>query len=180
VSRKHPQGTSIQIVQADKMSALLSDDQLAAKVRDIVRALRLRLEELRPLVIELRSRFETLRKGKTGTPILGCHTWEQFCQQQLHYTDRHVRRLIQSQNLASETFGNKGSKSTKAALKTSGATGAEVRDPERDDEEYVSTCVRFVTSTLLPLESDSERFRRVARAIAKEIVDALDDDDDEG
>jgi hypothetical protein len=45
-----------------------------------------------------------------------------------------------------------------------------VRSADWTDDEYVKTCVRFVESTLKPLESDPQRFHRVARAIVAEIL----------
>jgi len=38
------------------------------------------------------------------------------------------------------------------------------------DNLYVKTCVDFFESTLRPLESDPQRFHRVAMAIAQEIL----------
>jgi len=42
-------------------------------------------------------------------------------------------------------------------------------NPDWTDNEYIKACVRFTTSTLRPLESDPQRFHRVALAIAREI-----------
>jgi integrase len=44
---------------------------------------------------------------------------------------------------------------------------------EWTDDEYIQRCVRFVGSTLRPLEYESQRFRRVAVAIAQEIASDL-------
>jgi len=44
------------------------------------------------------------------------------------------------------------------------------RNAEWTDDEYIATCVRFIESTLRPLESDPQRFVRVATAIAQEIL----------
>jgi hypothetical protein len=42
-------------------------------------------------------------------------------------------------------------------------------NPGWTDDEYVKACVRFIASSLRPLESDPKRFHRVALAIAREI-----------
>jgi hypothetical protein len=42
------------------------------------------------------------------------------------------------------------------------------------DNLYVTTCVRFIESTLRPLEADPQRFHRVATAIAHEILGEME------
>jgi hypothetical protein len=49
-------------------------------------------------------------------------------------------------------------------------------NPDWTDDEYVKACVRFITSTLRPLESDPKRFHRVTLAIAREINPEAEND----
>jgi hypothetical protein len=50
------------------------------------------------------------------------------------------------------------------------------RNADWTDNEYITTCVRFIESTLRQLESDPQRFHRVAVAIAAEIVGEMEND----
>lgn len=63
-----------------------------------------RLKELRPFYVELRTRFFDL---PTGDSIMGCTTWTDFCEEHLKYSDRHVRRLIEGDNPATEKHRSK-------------------------------------------------------------------------
>jgi hypothetical protein len=170
---------SLAIVKADKMSASLTDEQLAAKVRDGFAALRPQLEEWLPLAIELRSRFETLKKERVRKTILGCRSWEQFCEKRLGYTDRHVRRLMEGSNPAAKYQSKTKRHSGRKRFAASSDAASAQEEADWSDRDFITKSVRDVTSNLRPLESDPPRHERVARAIAKEIVDAFMDDDDD-
>jgi hypothetical protein len=173
-----PHGTeavgSLSIIEADKMAASLDDEALANKVRDGVMALRTRAEKLRPFVVELHVRFESLKTQKAPKTIRNCANWQQFCDEVLGYSPRHMRRLMEGSNPAAK-YRNK----TQPSEKPNGlATPAvpSVRDADWADDDYIKTCVDFVMSTLRPLESDPQRFLRVAHAIAQEIAEDGHDD----
>jgi hypothetical protein len=55
-------------------------------------------------------------------------------------------------------------------------TTPSARNADWTDNEYIKLCVQFVESTLRPLESDPQRFVRVAAAIAAEIVGEMEND----
>src|SRR5208283_5064514 len=93
--------------EPDKMSGSLramDDEVLASEFKRRYDAVGKRLHELRPLYVELRKRFFELHDGGT---IMGCRTWTEFCQNHLKYSDRHVRRLIEGENPATEKHGRK-------------------------------------------------------------------------
>jgi hypothetical protein len=108
---------------------------------------------------------------------MGCRTWEQFCDEILDYSDRQIRRLMEGVNPASKYENKTKRRNDEKPLVAPAATSGQPNVGWSDDK-FIKTCVRFVTSTLQTLESDSERFERVARAIAKEILSALSNDDE--
>jgi hypothetical protein len=117
------------IVEADKKAASLDSETLAAKVRDGLAAFRPQFERWLPLVIELRSRFEALKKEKART-ILGCSTWTQFCSEVLDYSDRHLRRLMGGANPAVK-YRNRTKRRPKAkAFSASVVTAPSGRDAD--------------------------------------------------
>ncbi len=159
------------------MAASLTDDQLAIKVRDGLAAFRPQYDDWRPFAIELHARFEARKNDRSGKEILGCRTWEEFCEQALGYSTRHVRRLMGADNPAGK-YRNKTRSRNEMERSERSAVGAHV-NPTADwsDAKYIDTCVRFVASTLKPVESDPPRFHRLAVAIAKAIAgDFLQDD----
>lgn len=160
----------LKIIKADIRATSLDSETLAAMVRDGLAEFRPKLEKWLPLAVELHSRFEALKKEKTRTSILGCSSWAQFCTEVLHYSDRHMRRLMEGTNPAVK-YRNKGDhrKKTKVFAPTAVTTPL-MRNADWTDDDYVKTCVRLVESTLRPLESDPPRFHRVAVAIAQEIA----------
>lgn len=149
---------SVAIIGAAKMSASLDNERLAIRVLNGFVTLRPKLEEWLPLAIELRSRFETLRKERKGATILDCGTWEQFCKEKLGYSDRHVRRLMAA-NPATDIYAR-----------------------DLTDDEYFKKGVRAVHSVLRPLKSDPLRIIGIAKKIAAQIREDFfcEDDDDLG
>jgi hypothetical protein len=170
-------------VEADTMSASVDSEALAIRVRDGLVAFRSQFEKWLPLAIELHSRFEVLKQEKTHQTILGCSTWAQFCVNVLDYSERHMRRLMEGANPAVKYRNKTATIKKTVALPTSTVAVPLARNCQWTDNEYVRSCVGFVESTLRPLESDPQRFHRVAVAIAREIAgDMLGDEesDDRG
>jgi len=143
----------------DNLSGL-SDDALASEFVRQYGDIGKRIVNLRPLHVELRRRFFVLRPGKS---ILGCKTWTQFCEKRLHYTDRHVRRLIAGDNPATEKHSAKTPPLPTPTLGLPDAPPAESLD--WTDNHYITTCV----NVLRPLASDSRRLRSVLQAIGEEL-----------
>jgi hypothetical protein len=170
-------------VEADISAASLGSETLAVMVRDGLAAFRPQVEKWLSLVIELHSRFEVLKHEKAHQTIHGCATWGQFCEKVLRYSERHVRRLMEGTNPAAKYRNKTATIKKTAALPTSTVAVPLARNCQWTDNEYIRTCVDFVGSTLEPLESDPQRFHRVAVCIARKIAgDFLDDEgsDDSG
>jgi hypothetical protein len=167
---------ALAIVKAEKISASLDNEKLAVRFINCFASLRTELQQWLPLAIELRSRFETLRRKRKGDMILGCRTWEQFCQEKLGYSDRHVRWLMHGANPATQIYGNKKQPGkTKRGQSASSAAGEDLTD-----EQYVEKGVRAVNLTLRPLESNPPRFTRVGLKIVAQLREdfAVDTDGD--
>lgn len=145
----------------------MGDETLATEFKRQYNAIGKRLKELRPLYIEIRKRFFKLRKGGS---IMGCKTWTEYCEKHLKYSDRHVRRLIEGGNPATEKHGTKQKPAALPKPNQSLPAMPSARNADWTDNEYIKTCVQFIESTLRPLESDPQRFHRVAVAIAQEIL----------
>lgn len=161
----------LSIIEADKTAASLTNDQLAVKVRDIFADIRPQLEKWLPFAIELRSRFETMRRENNRGEILGCRTWQEFCEKKLRYSDRHIRRLMAGENPTSSKYSSTKHLEKPKKPAESGAKTALAR-ADWTDKDYIRACVKFVQSTLQPLEhSDPPRFHRIAVAVAHEIAD---------
>jgi hypothetical protein len=150
--------------------AALTNEALASEFMRRYASIGRRLTELRPVYVELRNRFFKLPKGGS---IMGCGTWTEFCGNHLKFSDRHVRRLIEGDNPATER--HRGKKETHSLPKPSSSLPEvpPARNADWTDNDYIKTCVQFVGSTLRPLESEPQRFHRVAVAIAQEIAGDL-------
>jgi len=163
--------------EPDKMSGSLNsmdNEALASQFLRQYKAIGKRLTVLRPFYVELRNRFFNLSKGGS---IMGCKTWTEFCEKHLKYSDRHVRRLIEGDNPATEKHGTKQKPVALPKPSQSLPTMPSARNADWTDNTYIKTCVQFVASTLKPLESDPQRFAQVAAAIAAGIVGDLANDD---
>ncbi len=66
----------------------MSTEELAHFVADAFAKMKTAL----PYIIELRSRFAELPRGKAN--IMGCRTWTEFCNEVLHRTDSAIRKAI--------------------------------------------------------------------------------------
>jgi hypothetical protein len=157
----------------DKMSGSLKsmdDESLAGEFKRRYDIIGKRLMELRPICVELRNRFFKLPKGGS---IMGCKTWTGFCEQHLKYSGRHVRRLIEGDNPATDKHRPKNETDSLPKPSQSLPDMPPAHNADWTDNEYIKICVRFVGSTLRPLESDPQRFHHVAVAIAQEIAGDL-------
>ena len=57
--------------------------------------------DIRPLLIAVRTDFYEKPRGET---ILDCRTFSEYCEKVLHYSPRHIARLIAGDNPAAEKF----------------------------------------------------------------------------
>jgi hypothetical protein len=163
-------------VEAAKMSASVDSETLAVMVRDGLAAFRPHVEKWLSLAIELHSRFEVLKQEKAHQTILGCATWAQFCVNVLDYSERHMRRMMESANPAAKYRNKTATIKKMVALPTSAIAVPLARDCLWTDNEYIRTIVDFAESTLEPLESDPQRHHRVAVIAARKIAgDFLDE-----
>jgi hypothetical protein len=160
-------------VEADISAASVDSETLAVMVRDGLAAFRPRVEKWLSLAIELRARFEALKKGER---IMGHHIWSQFCVNVLDYSERHMRRLMEGTNPAAKYRNKTATIKKMVALPTSAIAVPLARDCHWTDNEYIRTIVDFAESTLEPLESDPQRHHRVAVIAARKIAgDFLDE-----
>ena len=136
----------------------MDDEVLASEFKRRYDAVGKRLKELRPLYIELRKRFFNLSHLDGGSTIMGCRTWTEFCQNHLQYSDRHVRRLIEGENPATEKHG------PKLERKPGGAGGEAAKTCGREDA--VRRIVAWTLSFIEPF-SQIERRQIVEEALAK-------------
>lgn len=122
--------------------------------------------EMRPLFILVEERFKRSVHIK-HKPFLSKYTnWDNFCEEVLNFTGRHVRRIIAGEAMpkskepgSGEASGNKKTKLKESVLYT--------------DHDYIHKAHEFLKKLLKPLELDPERHRKVARAIAEEILGDL-------
>jgi len=95
--------------------------------------LTVKLRELKPQLEELRQCFKTLSKGDR---IEGCRTWEQFCSDKLHRTDRAVRQLLaNSKSEDREVRAEESSAASDEAKSTCDASHEAASNLVADDDE---------------------------------------------
>jgi len=70
---------------------LKAAEKRAATIAGALSVVCRKLAELKPQLKALREDF---KKKPKGTKIAGCRTWTDFCQKQLHRTDRAVQKLL--------------------------------------------------------------------------------------
>lgn len=121
--------------------------------------------EMRPLFIEVEERYKRSVHIK-HKPFLGKYTsWDVFCTEVLNFSGRHVRRIIAGE--ATPT------------LKEPGAAGAQTKKNKLKeatvytDFDFIRKAHDFLKNLLRPLEHDPQRYNKVARAIAEEILGDL-------
>lgn len=151
-------------------------------------------EVSKPLLETVLHGFAHLRKGER---IQGCATAKDWCRAALGVSYERVRQLrtahvylaepiaivtgneeallltdgkkLVSPSGANPELNHDGQKH-RPKLKQTLPTLPSALTADSTDNEYIKTCVRFIESTLRPLESEPQRFRRVAVAIAQEIL----------
>ncbi len=149
------------MAEPDKMSGSLramDDEVLASEFKRRYDAVGKRLKELRPLCVELRKRFFNLSRVDDGGTIMGCKTWTEFCEKHLKYSDRHVRRLIEGENPATEKHGPKPER------KPGAASGGAAKTCGKDDA--VRRIVAWTLSFIKPF-SPIEKRQIVEEVLAK-------------
>jgi len=138
---------------------------------------------MRPAFERVREGFAHLKKGET---IMGERTGQAWADKHLGVTYDWLCRclnppkagtllLTDGTKIVSPSEANAGRNNTQEnprlpKLKQTLPTVPSASNADWTDNEFIKTCVRFIESTLRPLESDPQRFHRVALAIAQEIV----------
>jgi hypothetical protein len=140
----------------------MSDSKLVAFVQKRVNKF---AHEMRPLFIEVQERFKRSVQLK-HRPFLGKYkNWDVFCAEAFNYSGRHVRRIIAGEAMPTP--------------KEPGAAGAQTKKSKMKeavvytDFDYVRKAHDFLKKLLQPLEHDPQRYNKVARAIAEEILGDL-------
>jgi hypothetical protein len=131
------------------------------------------LLESRPYLIEIHTRF--IVKKAHGKPLLGYTDWDKFCHDILNYTGRHVRRII-----SGEGFPKKRKRMLKAAP---GPSEDSADFPLKGsavwtNHDFIHRCAQSIKQILKPLESDPDRYAKVAKLVAEEITAGLDEPED--
>jgi len=151
------------------------DDQakiLHRRFDDLVR-------EMRPVLERVRFGFAHLKKGET---VMGERTGPAWAKKYIGLSYDWLCRRLSEANAGTLPPTNGTNAVTPSAanternqniqlprLKQTLPTIPSADNPDWTDNEYIKACVRFFKSTLGPLKSDSQRFRRVVLAIAREI-----------
>lgn len=149
---------------------------LHCKFKDVV-------ENIRPVFERVRYGFAHLKKGET---VMGERTGPAWAKKHIGLSYDWLCRclnppkagtllLTDGTKVVSPSETNAGHNNTQEnprlpKLKQTLPTVPSADNADWTDNEYIKTCVRFIESTLLPLESDPQRFHRVALAIAHEIL----------
>jgi hypothetical protein len=141
------------------------------------------VEEMRPVFERVRYGFAHLKKGET---VMGERTGPAWAGRYLGVTYDWLCRclnppktgtllLTDGTKVVSPSEANTERNDTEEnprlpKVKQTLPAMPSALNADSTDNEYIKTCVRFIESTLRPLESDPQRFHRVAVAIAQEIV----------
>ncbi len=152
---------------------------LHRKFKDLV-------EELRPIFERVRDGFAHLKKGET---VMGERTGPAWANKYLGVTYDWLCRCLNPPKAGTLllTDGTKVFSPIPAEPRSSVEEETPLPDltqtlptlPTGDDANwtdngYIQTCLRFFESTLRPLESDPQRFHRIAKAIAQEILGEME------
>lgn len=131
--------------------------------------------EMRPVFERIREGFAHLRKGET---IMGERTGQGWAEKHVGVSYDWLCRCLNPRKTKTLllTDGSKvlvppaSNGDTEEKPERRGGKHAEQPAPDWTDDEYVRECVRLVVSTLKSLESDPQRFVRVVKAVASEIL----------
>jgi hypothetical protein len=149
---------------------------LHRKFKDVV-------EEMRPVFERVRYGFAHLKRGET---VMGERMGPAWAERYLGVTYDWLCRclnppkagtllLTDGTKVVSPPDVNAERKQDeqnpqRPKLKQTLATMPSALTADSTDNEFIKTCVRLIESTLRPLESDPQRFHRIAMAIASEIL----------
>lgn len=149
---------------------------LHRKFKDVV-------TKMRPVFERVREGFAHLKKGET---IMGERTAEAWATKYIGVSYDWLCRCLNPRKTKTLllTDGSKvlapsaaqTDESPEGQLKGRGAKQPSTPTSDWTDEKFVRECVRLVTSTLRPLESDPQRFMRVVKAVANEILGDMNSD----
>ena len=148
---------------------------LHRKFKDVV-------EQMRPAFERVRVGFAHLRKGET---VMGERTGTAWAEKYIGLSYDYLCRclnppkdtlllpdgtkvIVPSSGKSDQSQEEEETPRPKLTQKLTTIPTADTAD--WTDNAYVKTCVDFFESTLRPLESDPQRFHRVAVAIAQEIL----------
>ena len=145
---------------------------LHRKFKDVV-------EEMRPVFERVREGFAHLRKGET---VMGETTGDAWAQKHLGITYNWLCRCLNPPKAGRLllTDGSKVLDPQAPKRKQSLPKPPTADTADWTDTQYIQKCVRFVATTLKPLESDPQRFVRLAEAIAAEILGEMGSDHSTG
>jgi len=141
------------------------------------------VEEMRPVFERVRYGFAHLKKGES---VMGERTGHAWADKHVGVTYDWLCRCLNPPKAGTlllidgtkvltpsdaNTERNHSDENPRLPkLKQTLPTVPSASNADWTDNEYIKTCVRFIESTLRPLESDPQRFHRVALAIAQDIV----------
>ena len=131
-------------VQREKLAKRV--EKLVQEAFDMYDGSLKKLNELRPMIAQLRKQFMELKRGET---IARCGTWTQYCQKVLHRTDRRIRQILKGTNPASKKHSRKPLPDSKDRTTLPQPVTVEISEAESSGwtpELVVDTSFNFVYS----------------------------------
>jgi hypothetical protein len=139
------------------------------------------------LVKEMKRKFNLLDRKKqvdgTYKKIRGFTSFDKWFTSLTGKSRRLAYYLLETEEKKNERNANRRANASKSTAQAgmdeetllpnsaqSLPTSAAANSAVWTDSEYIEACVQFVKTTLKPLESDPQRFARIAAAVAAEIV----------
>jgi hypothetical protein len=151
------------------------------------------VEQMRPVFERVRYGFAHLKKGET---VMGERTGPAWADRYLGVTYDWLCRclnppkagtllLTDGTKVVTPSDANTERNHTEEnprlpKVKQTLPTMPSALNADSTDNQYIKTCVRFIKLTLRPLESDPQRFHKVALLIAQEILGEPSSPDDGG
>jgi hypothetical protein len=155
---------------------------LHRKFKDVV-------EEMRPVFERVRYGFAHLKKGET---VMGERTGTAWATRYIGLGYDYLCRCLNppkagtllltdgtkvvAPSSAKSDQSHEGEETPRPKLTQKLTTVPTTDTADWTDNAYVKTCLDFIESTLRPLESDPQRFHRVAVAIAHEILGDMENE----
>ena len=147
------------------------------------------LEFLRPYISEMRSRFPK-HGGPRTKKVMGCSTWEEYCETVLHRTKRAVNYQLSGGNtnrtpkISTHTPENgvKSTDVTPTETQTSSVPSTKPPTPVakrsasvfENDGEYVALTINWVIKLLEPVEkTDPKRYVKLVKLITSRLTEEL-------